>query len=293
MNKAGPASSGTFHGGSDDLPTETVLPLRVGEEGSADQQYPRRRRMRVIMVASAVAVAALAAGITATLHGAPSPLSAVASALARTAAGSYAFSLDSATLTAGKERNSDVVTGAFDPRHGLSTEMLTARSPGQHSVQAQIRFIGTYLYTRVSPGSRLPAMAKPWDKTLSAAAGGIPSGYDYGFVSDQPVSPDALAAVLQSANTSVHDSGPASGPGWTGTRYTFTVHLGPQQSLDGTIYLDQQGRVRRLVTTTKQNRLTIVRDLTISHFGTPVSVTPPPSNQVQYTSGRPYWGFYF
>jgi hypothetical protein len=270
---------------------------KVGPDiGLADQQYPRRRRRtRRIMTTSAVAAAALAAGITAALHAAPSPRSVVISALARTAAGSYTFSLDSATLRAGKEWNSDVITGAFDPRHGLGTETLTARSPHLHSLEAQVLFIGTYLYTWVSPGSGLPAMARPWDKTPSAAvaAGGMPPGYDYGFASDRPVSPDALSAVLQSADTSVRDSGPASGPGWTGTRYTFTAHLSTQQFLNGTVYVDHQGHVRRVVTATKQHRLTTDRDLTISHFGTPVSVTPPPSNHVRYNSGLPYWGLYF
>jgi hypothetical protein len=40
----------------------------------------------------------------------------------------------------------------------------------------------------------------------------------YYFVSDQPVRPAELSGVLRSAGT-VRDQGPASGAGWTGTRY--------------------------------------------------------------------------
>jgi hypothetical protein len=58
-------------------------------------------------------------------------------------------------------------------------------------------------------------------------------------------------------------------------------------------YVDMQGRVRRLMTTTTQKSgLTTYRDLTFGDFGAPVLATAPPASQVQYTSS-PYWGFYF
>lgn len=308
MNETGPDTSDTFHDGPDDISPENVLPQSAREPGSAEQQYPRRRhRIRVLVTAVAVVAAALAAVVTAALRAAPaapSPLSLVTSALARTSAESYTFSLDSTTLFTGKELNWDVVSGAFDPRHNLGTELLTSRSAGQTD-RAQIRFIRKYLYTWVSPGSGFPTMGKPWDKTPSAAAAaGMPPGDTYGFVSDQPVSPDALAVVLRSAGAKVHDSGPVSGQGWTGTKYTFTALLyDGQESVNGTVYVDRQGRVRRLMTITTEKarrrhatnaaRLTTDRDLTFGDFGAPVPVTAPPANKVKYTSGKPYWGFYF
>jgi hypothetical protein len=66
--------------------------------------------------------------------------------------------------------------------------------------------------------------------------------------------------------------------------------------VSGTVYVDQQGWVRRLVTTTRQGMrldVTTDRDLTFSDFGAPAPVTAPPASQVKYTSGRPYWGFFF
>jgi hypothetical protein len=56
--------------------------------------------------------------------------------------------------------------------------------------------------------------------------------------------------------------------------------------------VDQQGQVRRVITTITQGRITTERDLTFSDFGTPVAPTAPPVSQVDYTSS-PRWGFLF
>jgi hypothetical protein len=260
-------------------------------------------RMWVLATAGAAAAAALAAGVTVALHtapgapsptAAPSPLAAVTSALARTSAENYTFSLDSTVQFAGKDLDSDVVSGAFDPRHGLGTELLTSHSAGP-TERAQVRFMGAYLYTTVSPGS---GFGKPWDESplAAAAASRMPSGDLFGFASDRPVSPSALTAVLRSADAAVHA---VSSPG-TGTKYTFTARLAAgRESITGTVYVDRQGRARRLMTITTEesgpNRsgLTTDRDITFGDFGAPVRVSAPPASQVKYTSGEPYWGFYF
>jgi hypothetical protein len=246
---------------------------------------------------------AVAAGVTVALHtapgapspaAAPSPLAAVTSALTRTSAESYAFSLESTVQFAGKDLHSDMVSGAFDPRHDLGTELLTNYSAGQ-TERAQVRFIGAHLYTWVSPRS---GFGKPWDESplAAAAANGMPPGDLYGFVSDQPVSPGALTVVLRSADAAVHA---VPSPDWTG-KYTFTARLyDGQESVSGTVYVDQQGRIRRLVTiTTDKGRGAksgprTDRDITFGDFGAPVRVSAPPASQVKYTSGEPYWGFYF
>jgi hypothetical protein len=258
--------------------------------------------MPVLVATSVLVTAAAAAGITAALAMAPatsSPLSAVTSALTRTSAQSYTFSLDTTVRGPSKELNSDLVSGAYDPRQHLGTELLTTHAAGQ-TKRAQIRFIGAYLYTSVSPGS---GFGKPWDKSplAAATAAGMPPGDLYGFVSDRMVSPSELIVVLRAAGTAVHDSGPVSGPGWTGIKYTFTASLyGGRESVGGTVCVDQQGRVRLITTTTEEGKqttgtpfLTTDRDITFGDFGAPVRVTKPPVGQVTYTSGTPYWGFYF
>jgi hypothetical protein len=257
------------------------------------RQRHRRPRTRVLAAAGGAAAAAgVAAALLAASAGhAPSPSAAVAGALAKTSAGSYGFSLDSVVRFNGREMYSDVVSGAFDSRNGLGTEVLAVRRP-QGPVTAQIRFLGRYVYTRVSESSTL---GTPWDKAPvpPVAADGIPPGYEiYGFVTDRPISPAELSGALRSAGT-VREAGSASGPGWTGTRYVFTVRFPEgRQSLTATVELDQQGRVRRLVTITTQGNVTTDRDLTFGDFGAPAPVTAPPASQVSYTS-RPYWGFLF
>jgi hypothetical protein len=261
-------------------------------------------RLAVAAVVVPVALGvALAAGITAALHRAPAAppaLSAVTSALARTSTQSYTFSLTTTVRNARRELNSDLVSGACDSRRQLATELLTARSHGQ-AMRAQVRFIGAYLYTSVSPGA---GFGKPWDKSplADAAAGGMPPGDLYGFASDQTVSPAELDVVLQSPGIALHDWGPVSGPGWAGVKYTFTASLyAGRESVTGTVYVDQQGRVRRLTTITTRfggqpqgmPLLTTTRDITFGGFGAPVRVTAPPASQVKSTSGKPYWGFYF
>lgn len=254
--------------------------------------------MRVLAAAGAV-VAIVAAGVTAALLGGsggepPSALATLTTALAKTSQESYGFNLNSTVKFAGREMRSNVVSGAFDPRHELGTELLTARE-ARHSAAsqtAQIRFTGKYVYTWVSPRSGLGTMGKPWDKAPVPGADVLPGSDLYGYVSDWPVSPGELLGLMRSAATA-RDSGTASGPGWTGTRYAFTARLSAGWSLSGIADVDGQGRVRRLVTTTTQESgLTTYRDLTFGDFGAPVPVTAPPASQVRYT-GSPYWGFYF
>jgi hypothetical protein len=271
--------------------------------GARELRPSRHHRMRLLAVAVAVAAVALAAGLTAALRAAPqtsaapSPLSAVTGALARTVARSYAFTVQTTVRNLATERNSVLVSGAYDPGRRLGAEALTQSKAGQVN-RAQVRFIGAYLYTSVPSGSGL---GKPWDKSSLAAAtaaavaaGPLPND-PYGFASDQVISPSGLMAVLRLPGTAVRDSGPASGPGWTGIRYTFAARDG-QATISGAVDVDQQGQVRRIKTTTDHGVRPITttdRDISFGDFGAPVRVSAPPASQAEYTTGRPYLGFYF
>jgi hypothetical protein len=273
----------------------TGLPRDVPGQGFTAQRRRGRRRTRLLAAAGLVAAVG---GVTAALlvasgSGAPSALAAVIGALAKTSAESYSFGLNFTVEIMGREMNSDVVSGTIDPQHRLGTELLTT-SVQHRPATAQIRFIGKYVYTRVSAGPEFDTLGKPWNvaPVPPARASEMPGGGSYGFVSDQPVSPGELSGLLRSGGTA-HDAGPASGPGWTGTRYTFTALLsGGQGAVSGAVYVDWQGQVRRLVTVTTQGRLTAYRDITFDDFGAPVQVTAPPSSQEKYTS-TPHWGFFF
>jgi hypothetical protein len=262
----------------------------------------------LLAVPGAVAAVALAAGLTAAMRTAPptsaalSPLSAVTSALARTAARSYTFTIQTTTRNPTRKLtlNSVLVSGAYDPGQRLGAEALAESDAGQVK-RTQVRFIGAYLYTSVPSGS---GFGRPWDKsslgaaTAAAVAAGPPPNDPYGFASDQVVSPSGLTAVLRLPGTAVRDSGPTSGPGWTGVSYTFAVRLDNGQAMiSGAADVDQQGRVRRMNITTDEgvgpSQTTTHRDIGFGDFGAPVRVSAPPASQVEYTTGRPYLGFYF
>jgi hypothetical protein len=294
--KTSQARPGTVAGRTGDQPPGTGKPPGTPEQGTAAP--PRYRRPRTQMLAAVAAAAAAAGGTTALLTASaghpPTALATVTSALANTSAGSYSFTLDTTVNFRGREEHSDVVSGSYDPRHGLGTELLVnTRTSRRAPVRIQIRFTGRYVYTQQALGS---GYGKPWNKApVPPAAAALPPGDLYGFVTDQPVRPDELSAVLQSAAT-VRQAGSASGPGWTGTRYAFTARFpAAQETISGIVDIDQQGRVRRLVTITTQGRygrLTTDRDLTFGDFGAPVQVTAPPASQVGYTS-TPYSGYLF
>jgi hypothetical protein len=112
-------------------------------------------------------------------------------------------------------------------------------------------------------------------------------------------SPQTLLTLLESVSE-VNRQDSVSGPGWTGTRYAFsvTIALVPAGSglgtarATGTIDVDQQGEVRRLdaaytvpaiykgpaLPPAPPERGTI--EMTFSGFGAPVSVSAPPAREV-------------
>ena len=297
MNETGQDAPDPVLAASGDLPSIDGVSRGAAERGAATRSRHWRPRMRVLVAAGAVAAVAVA-GVTAALLAesashAPSALATVTAAIAETSAESYGFSLDSTARLAGSELQSSVLSGTFDPRHELGTELLTRRAPHQHAVTMQVRFMGKYVYTWLSPGSGMRSIAKPWDKApVPPASDAILGDGPYGFVTDQPISPAEFSGVVQRSAGTLRDAGPASGPGWTGTKYAFTARFpGWLETVTGTAYVDQQGRVRRLVTITTAGRVTTDRDLTFGDFGAPVPVTAPIASQVKYTT-TPYWGFY-
>jgi hypothetical protein len=291
MNQTGHNTPGTLPAGPAGKTPGTSGP----EQGTTARRPHPHRTARLLAVTAAVAAAAVTAALLARPAGRPpSPLAALTSALARTPQESYSFRLDFTVTHAGRDIRSVTVSGTLDPAHQHGTELLnapSARSP-RPSWRARISFTGKYVYTRVSP-SPGSTMRKPWDKTPALATAALPASDPDGFVSDQPVSPGELRGELLRSTATVRDTGPASGPGWTGTRYAFTARLSPEWSLTGIASVDTLGRVRRIVTTiTSKYGITQNRNLTFGDFGTPVSVTAPPASQVQYTRS-PYWGLYF
>ena len=269
--------------------------------GFKARQAARRVRGRVALATATASVAAAATAVTLTVATAPSALAQLTSAASRTAGLSYDFS---ATMIATGSLRADGpapaqsirVSGAFDPAQGTGEETIGS--------DWQIRFIGRYVYLPnrpvhgpVLPGGkswmRVPS-PQPWEP-LTAGQGLRDAA---GISSVAETDPQNLFALLKSAST-VDRQGSASGDGWTGTSYAFTVRItfDPAGSsrlavrATGTVAVDQQGRVRRLDAaytlpaqgSAPPERVTV--EMTFSDFGTPVSVSPPPASEVFIPAG--------
>jgi hypothetical protein len=118
------------------------------------------------------------------------------------------------------------------------------------------------------------------------------------FNSDRPFDPQALLALLQSG-AKVQNEGPVSGPGWTGTRYKFSLSHpdgtgGLVNRITCTVDVDSQQHIRRIVQTIgfvaggKPDAATgtiYTLDFTFSDFGVRLSVNRPPASQVNRDVG--------
>lgn len=160
--------------------------------------------------------------------------------------------------------------GAFDPvRHtGVITEEGNA---------SETRFIGDRMY--VKPRGETKWQVQSGDNTeLNSAPEAVL------LVKLAPQDPQAALQRLRSA-TDVREDGSASGPGWSGQRYAFSLEgaqtpavRGEPAAASGTVAVDDQGRVRRLEVTFADNGGHNVMD--IGDYGTPVTVDAPPADQV-------------
>lgn len=273
----------------------------------------RQRRARALGPAGAVAAlggaAAVAVTLTAAVASAPSAFAAVTAAATKTSAESFRVTAETFQATrhgANGETFPAVTmkaTGEFAPSHGLGKELVLdglgeELTPG-HTAKYQLLFIGTDLYLHSTVPNFTRAAANPWVEGKVWPQAVSESAVSPQFDVMDPADPGALLSLLKSAGT-VTNEGPASGPGWIGTKYGFTVTIRKDyQTAVGTVYVDSHGLVRRMLTTftsvTPKSTFTSVapngapvtfrQDVTFSDFGTAVSVTAPPASQVLRTNG--------
>jgi hypothetical protein len=275
------------------------------------RQTSRPRRPRALVPAGAVAAlggaAALGLTLTTTVASAPSAFAAVTAAAAKTSAQSFRVTEIQATKGMPAASGHDKlpppqITGGFDPEHGLGEEIVAGR--------IQVRFVGGHMYAQV--GASPLSHGKPWVETPTPpppfdGRSGIAETFNgseiaEGFYGNEPIDPAVLLGLLKSAG-SVRAAGPVSGPGWTGTKYVFTIQppkaTAATYATSGIVYVDNQGRVRRLMTIFTWSEpvspqtgnhvahtYTHSFDVTFGDFGVPVSVTAPPASQVYNFSGR-------
>jgi hypothetical protein len=252
----------------------------------------RRRRARALVPAGAVAAlggaAALAVTLTATVASAPSAFAAVTAAAAKTSAESFRVTMHGTSNELGSTSHWEI-TGAFAPSRGVGEEAI-------NSGKIKVLYSGKHIYQKVQ---NTPGAGKPWDefKIWPMTATEIATSPQFG--GEEAADPSVLLSLLKSAGT-VTDEGPASGLGWTGTKYGFTVATPKDTQLaTGTVDVDGKGQVRHLqetfaVEVGRGRHFTFTEDVTFSGFNIPVTVTVPPASQVSVFNGyvlSPYGAF--
>ena len=272
------------------LLTAAFEPVPVGEApaGALLRQVRRRdktrRRVRTLVPAGAVAAlggaAAVAVTLTATVAAAPSAFAAVTAAAAKTSAESFHVTVRQTVAGSSADGISSVqVAGDFDPSRGVGDETA---SSGPVSA---VLYLGKESYARVSGADPL-GHGKPWVESPNIGLPWGPAGI--------------LAQLEQDGTGTVTDEGPASGPGWTGTKYAFTIRAGKNGpvAVSGSLDVDTQGLVRDLVQTTTlqpvpgEPGVTFTDDVTFSDFGVSVPIpAAPPASQV-YNYGKQILGYF-
>ncbi|MGH3409791.1 MAG: hypothetical protein ACRDRJ_45965 [Streptosporangiaceae bacterium] len=251
-------------------------------------------RIRSLAVVGAAGIVAAAVAVTLSAGPAPTALAQVTRALDQTAATSYQVSATNQIVQAGGLRSPSwsTLSGEFDPAQGVGEQT--------DNLGDQVRWVAGNTYVFVTDtlrqasnelvGQPIPAWAS-WEQF----PGGLQSGASVGTTglaklglspyNVELVDPQDLLSVLQSA-TAVQASGTASGPGWTGSAYSFTASAqldGPDHtavSFSGTVDVDAQERVRQFdVLETFMTTVSRVK-ITFGDFGLPVSVSAPPASQV-------------
>jgi hypothetical protein len=269
-----------FAAAAEDIPPGIDL-LR----GMRARSRKRVVRARAVLAAGLAGIVAVAAAITLSAIRAPSAQAQVTQAASRTAAQSYQVS---SVLTTGA-RPPVTISGEFDPARDVGEETT--------SQGLQIRFVGNYVYVPLTGALRkawdviqpapLPA-GKLWLRGPAPRLSGDASAALVLLGSAIPgvgqFTPQDLLTLLESASQ-VRQAGSASGPGWTGTAYTFTATTtlgGPSHlvvATSGTVDVDQQGRVRQLNATETLGPTVLKVRTTFGDFGIPVSVSAPPASQ--------------
>jgi hypothetical protein len=226
-------------------------------------------RGRAVLSAVTAAVAAAVTAVTLNIGSAPPAVAAVTAALTRTLTQSYHLTEQDSSYYPKNGRITfpyhQTCTSQADPVRHLEADSCSGGT--------RYREVGGYAYLYGTEG----VGGRHWTRMPTGRIVQLPS--INGFTAATPQ--QMLAEIKKASKVTV--AGPASGPGWTGTRYAFSASPGPGMKLSGTVDVDQQGRARALVLTirlTSLNTFVLTQVLTFSDFGAPVTVTPPPADQI-------------
>ncbi|MEU6787263.1 hypothetical protein ABZ912_49440 [Nonomuraea angiospora] len=224
---------------------------------------PRRRRARVLVPAIAgLGVAAVVSTAVLSLpSNQPFAQAAMIAAVEATSQSSFRFH-----ETIGNRK----WEGAVDPVRQVG--VITNAAEGDET-----RFVGDKMYSRNPEAGTWSAYPRP-EVELANASPAV------AVIKLGALNPDQALGRLRSA-TDVKESGPASGTGWTGKRFAFSLSdsvpaasEGKDTDLEGVVDVDDQGRVRRLEIIFEDGHRIVTE---FSDFGTPVEVEAPPADQIR------------
>jgi hypothetical protein len=271
MNDTETEMRGLHAAATEDMPPG--VDLLAGFTAAWRRDRSRRTRGRAVLSAGIAAAAATVTAVTLTAGSAPPALAAVTSALTSTLSQNYHVVQQITEYDTG---NGQVRTyhyrcsGAAGP-----VRQLVAMSCSEGTA---VREVGGYTYHLLAGPAAGHPDGKPWVREPA----GFSPALDFVGIDILHTAQQLLAEIKQEATVTV--AGPASGPGWTGTRYAYS---NPKYGFSGTVTVDQQGRVRAMTGTirdTLASRTVVIEQiLTFSDFGVPVTVTPPPADQTFIT----------
>ncbi len=225
----------------------------------------RQTRVRAALSAGVAVAAASVTAVALTIGSAPSAIAIVTSALTRTMTQSYHATWQESvnTQNAGVSRW-PACTSEADPVHHLEATFCSNRP-----VEL---VVGSYTYDWSAEAYH----GKHWARYPNASLRPLPAVGDFVFATPQRM----LSQIEQELKVTV--IGPASGPGWTGTRYAF-ASSDRYGTISGTLDVDWQGRARALHATIRTGGAgpgsVMMWVVKFSDFGARVTVTPPPPDQ--------------
>jgi hypothetical protein len=273
-----------LHAAASRVNDDRLRPLPALQPGPArNRERPRRAWRSWAGPAAAAASVVLVIGLVMAVTGGPRTSTGPGRgrATTRTLTQSYHLSEQDGYyfIVKGQIRNPhhDACTTEADPVRHLLTTSCSTWNPMTGQAGPVVREVGgyTYYYTPVTTGTH----GKHWTRVRTASLPPPPCCAVNGFTTATPQ--QMLAEIKKAATVTV--AGPASGPGWSGTRYAFSAAQRDGTRLSGTVTVDRQGRARALVLTIRSpsavNVLVMTQVLTFSDFGAPVTVNPPPADQ--------------
>lgn len=239
-----------------------------------------QRRRRIVVPAASLATAGAlgaAALVVFSFGDTPTARAQVVAAAERTAGQGFTVHIVSGPGQA-------IYNGAFEPARQLGRMTM----PGG----GETRYLGNLAYVEnVGPKAQELPAGKHWIVLQAPRHGMEKMPAAIRLIKLAPQDPQQALQQLRSA-TDVRDQGRASGPGWSGRHYTFTVvdvERGPGKPgarplrATGSIDVDGQGRVRRVDLTLQDDGMPAGAAHTVmdfGDFGAHVTVSAPPSDQV-------------